>query len=176
MGDEEQAQAGGGAGGEMQEITVVIGGLVCQGVVKVVAGRQRVAMGGGRKAGARTPQLGMRAVEALTDAGFKLGEVVEALSGRCAVPRRTVSDIKRRIRARRKSMAVVEQAVRAAKERQAQADAAAKEERERQEVEAVSAAAREMRQVAKAQAAESGPDDFSLRKIARSFDKWGQEG
>jgi hypothetical protein len=147
MGDEEkQTQVDGGAGGEMQEITVVVGGLVAQGVVKVVqapvtAGRQRKAPGGastagrGRKAGSRTPELAVRAIEVLTDGGLKLGEVVEALSGRCAVPRRTVSEIKRRIRERRKSAAIVEEAVKAARKRQ-------REAAECSEADAVAAASR----------------------------------
>jgi hypothetical protein len=95
-----------------------------------------------RKAGGRTPELALRAVEVLTDGGLKLGEVVEALSGRCAVPRRTISDIKRRIRERRKSAAIVAQAVKAAQERRRQAETAARAEAERREVEAIAAAGR----------------------------------
>ena len=96
-----------------------------------------------RKAGSRTVPLAAKVIEILTDGGLKLGEVVEGLSGRCAVPRRTASEIKRRIRERRKSLARVEQAVRAAKERQAQERAAARAEAEAREVETVAALRRE---------------------------------
>jgi len=126
-----------------------------------------------RKAGGRTPELALRAVEVLTDGGLKLGEVVEVLSGRCAVPRRTVSDIKRRIRERRKNAAIVAQAVRAAQGRR-QAERRAEEERE-----AVRAAAKEYERLPMAAPPKRAPemnaeDGINLATLNRSFRRFGQ--
>ena len=181
----EAEQQGGDAGRDVVEEVAVIGDqftFLGRGrVVRTSAREDRRLKASGvgavvrraRKAGGRTPELAMRAVEVLTDGGLKLGEVVEALSGRCAVPRRTVSDIKRRIRERRKNAAIVAQAVRAAQGRR-QAERRAEEERE-----AVRAAAKEYERLPMAAPPKRAPemnaeDGINLATLNRSFRRFGQ--
>jgi hypothetical protein len=61
-----------------------------------------------RKAGSRHEDLTVRVIEALMDKQFRRGEIEAALSGRCACPKRTLSDITKRIRERRNAKIVAE--------------------------------------------------------------------